>query len=165
MTGYIQANILGKTRGLKFGMLAAEKIISEMVTLNVQLGDSVSSSLATTVIYWGLYNNCFVKREVLDVTFEQVADWTDQAWFNKEDQPVISEILSCFFESQTIKSALGGGDESKKKDMTYQPVMDGMSSSPSPLENSASSPSNTTTTPLPSFSLPAGDTSSEGSGS
>ena len=145
MTGYIQADILGKTRGLKFGMLAVENITNEMREQGVQMGDNLTAGLGTTIAWWGLYNDAFVKREPLDITFEQVSEWVDECWFDEQGQKTLSDILGCFFSSQVVTRMLEAGQESKKKASTSQPGTDGQSSSPSPSENSDSGPSSTTT--------------------
>jgi hypothetical protein len=129
MNGYIQANILDKDRGLKFGTLAAEQITMELVSLGVATGGHYSNSMIAVVIYWGLYNNSFVKRQELDVTFEQVCDWVDENWYNKELEQTFTDIVKCYEESKQSKLVIEklkeNVEEVKKKTLTLNAEMDG----------------------------------------
>ena len=58
MNGYIQAEVLGKRRGIKFGMIAIQQIALESQKLGKILGDNtVDLALVPVILYWGLYNN------------------------------------------------------------------------------------------------------------
>lgn len=134
MTGYIQADILGKTRGLKFGSLAAENILPELAQLGVITGGNYSSAMLSVVIYWGLYNNCFVKRQEMDFTFEQVCDWVDENWTNEAVHPMIQDIVKAWEDSTSTKKVLDlvkDGDV-KKKELTSTDGKDGNTSEGSP---------------------------------
>jgi hypothetical protein len=106
MTGYIQAEILGKTRGLKFGNLAAEQITMELIALGVATQGNYSSAMISVIIYWGLYNNSFVKRQELDVTFEDICNWMDDNWKNKDVEPMITSIVKTYEESRQTKDVI-----------------------------------------------------------
>lgn len=129
MTGYIQANILGQQRGLKFGTLAAEQITMDLVALGVATQSNYSSGMIASIVYWGLYNNAYVKRQELDVSFEDVSDWLDDNWTNKEIEPVLTEIVKCYEDSKQAKIILErlkeGAEEVKKKSPTYLQEKDG----------------------------------------
>lgn len=129
MTGYIQANILGQQRGLKFGTLAAEQITMDLVALGVATQSNYSSGMIASIVYWGLYNNAYVKRQELDVSFEDVSDWLDDNWTNKEIEPVLTEIVKCYEDSKQAKIILErlkeGAEEVKKKSLTYLQERDG----------------------------------------
>lgn len=129
MTGYIQANILGKPRGLKFGTLAAEQITMDLVALGVATQGNYSSAMISSIIYWGLYNNTFVKRAELDVTFEDVCNWMDENWNDKEVEPLITDIVKCYEESKqsklVIKNLSDSVEEIKKKNLTLPQEKDG----------------------------------------
>ncbi len=120
MIGYTQATILGKVRGLKFGSLAAENITMELVALGAATGGNYSTSMITVIIYWGLYNNAWSKKEDIDFTFEQVSDWVDENAGNDELVGVFGEIAKCYEAStstkQTIERLEQKLDEIKKKD-------------------------------------------------
>lgn len=139
MNGYIQADILGKVRGLKFGTLAAEQITMDLVSLGVSTNKTYSSGMIASIIYWGLFNNAFVKRQELDVTFEQVCDWLDDNWTNKDLAGSITDIVKCYEESKQAKIVLEqlkeGVEDIKKKTLTSQPAKDGSELNPSDSEN------------------------------
>jgi hypothetical protein len=106
MTGYMQANILGRDRGLKFGALAAEAITLDLVKLAADTGGNYSPAMFSIVIYWALYNNAVVKRVELDVSFEQVSDWVDDNWRNKELEPLFKQIAECYEKSKHTQAVI-----------------------------------------------------------
>lgn len=125
---YIQQDILGKTRGLKFGSLAAENILPELAQLGVITGGNYTSAMLTVVIYWGLYNNAFVKRQELDVSFEEVSDWVDENWSNEESYPAIEAIVKAWEASTSTKKLLDvvkDGEVKKKTALTSTVEADG----------------------------------------
>jgi hypothetical protein len=133
MIGYTQATILGKVRGLKFGSLAAENITMELVALGAATGGNYSTSMITVIIYWGLYNNAWSKKEDIDFTFEQVSDWVDENAGNDELVEVFGEIAKCYEAStstkQTIERLEQKLDEIKKKTvLTSEAGQDGQPS-------------------------------------
>ena len=119
MIGYTQATILGKVRGLKFGSLAAENITMELVALGAATGGNYSTAMMSVIIYWGLYNNAWGKREEIDFTFEQVCDWVDDNAGNDALVEVFADIAKCYESStstqQTIERLEQKLDEIKKK--------------------------------------------------
>jgi len=91
---YLQINIGGKERGLKFNQLAIETI--------AKYNDAETiSGLLYAMVYGGLKANAYVKREELDFTFEQVCDWVDELE-NKEE--VSDNISRCVMETQSWKN-------------------------------------------------------------
>ena len=130
MNGYINVEILGKNRGLKFGMLATQQIMLEVARLNKQLGNEVDIAVIPVVVYWGLFNNCYVKREDPDFTFEQVCDWMDD---NSDKMGLFAEIMQTFYDSKLIKDSI---ETEEKKSMISPQVKDGISSEVSVPEKS-----------------------------
>jgi hypothetical protein len=114
---YIQQDILGRQRGLKFGSLAAENILPELAALGVATGSDYSSAMIAIVVYWGLFNNAFAKRQELDVTFEQVCDWVDEIWTDTSKQEAVQAIVKAWEESTTTKTLLEKVSE-KKTELT-----------------------------------------------
>ena len=112
MTGYIKVDILGKSRGLKFGMLAAQQIFQQATKLNKTLGAEVDAALVPVVIYWGLFNNCYVKQEDPDFTFEEVCDWVDQ---NLDKVDLYADIFKAFYSSTVITAATDEKKTRKRK--------------------------------------------------
>ena len=104
MNGYTQLNLLGRNRGLKFGALAAEQIMVKLAKLQQDTGGIYTSSMITEIIYWGLVNNCYAKREDPDFTFEEVMDWVDGNWINPEMAETLTAVVKCFEESKSSKA-------------------------------------------------------------
>jgi hypothetical protein len=131
-TGYIQANILGRQRGLKFGSLAAENIMSELVALGISTGGSYNNAMLTVIIYWGLFNNAFAKRETLDVDMSQIEDWVDENVQDLETGRVLEEIVRTYEESRASKLVLETlektVEEVKKKMTTIKTTTKGSTS-------------------------------------
>jgi hypothetical protein len=112
MNGYIQADILGRTRGLKFGMLAVQQIGMEMQKLGKVFGDnSIDLAAVPVIIYWGLFNNCYIKKEDPDFTFEDVVDWVDS---NIGNPDLFTPILQAFYDSKFLQPTTQAPQEEKK---------------------------------------------------
>lgn len=112
MNGYIQADILGRTRGLKFGMLAIQQIGMEMQKLGKVFGDnSIDLAAVPVIIYWGLFNNCYIKKEDPDFTFEDVVDWVDS---NISTPDLFTPILQAFYDSKFLQPTNTAPQEEKK---------------------------------------------------
>lgn len=67
---FIQINIGGKDRGLKFNQLALELLAKYNDT-------QTTSAFVYAMIYGGLRGASYVKHEEPDYTFENVCDWVD----------------------------------------------------------------------------------------
>lgn len=129
MNGYIQAEILGKNRGLKFGTLATEQIFLELAKLNADT-NFYNSAMIAVIIYWGLYNNSFVKREEMDYTFESVVDWVDE---NTSEVETITNIVRTWEEAkstQIMKDKVTEEVKKKNPDSTLVPKKGGKKSKP-----------------------------------
>ena len=114
--GYIQVEILGRKRGVKFGMIAVQQITLEAQKLGKVLGVSLDFAMVPVIVYWGLYNNCYVKREDPDFTFEDVSDFVDE---NLSDTKIFEDIVTCFYQSKLI-AGQPVGDQSEKKSTTLK---------------------------------------------
>ena len=119
MSGYIQADVLGRRRGLKFGMLAIQQIALETQKLGqVLAGNSVDFALVPIIVYWGLFNNCYIKREDPDFTFEDVVNFVDENVGNPE---IFTPIVECMMNSKVVQSgAQAEPKEDEKKSTTSQ---------------------------------------------
>lgn len=112
MNGYIQADILGRARGLKFGMLAVQQIGMEMQKLGKVFGDnSIDLAAVPVIIYWGLFNNCYIKKEDPDFTFEDVVDFVDS---NISTPDLFTPILQAFYDSKFLQPTTQAPQEEKK---------------------------------------------------
>jgi hypothetical protein len=114
--GYIQIDILGKMRGLKFGMIAVQQITSDAQRLGKILGSSVDFAMVSVIVYWGLYNNCHVKREDPDFTFEDVSDYVDE---HITETQKFQDVVQCFYQSKLVAGNMAG-DKSEKKSTTLK---------------------------------------------
>lgn len=96
---YIQIEIGGKQRGLKFNQMALEEFHKHL-NLN-----AIRTSTVYATFYGGLAANCYAKNEEPDFTFENVVDWVDQLYDDGKDE-VIAAVDACFASTQTYKKYL-----------------------------------------------------------
>ena len=115
MIGYIQAHVLGRMRGLKFGMIALQQISLESAKLGKVLGSSVDIAMVPVIVYWGLWNNCYVKREDPDFDFEAVANWVDD---NVTKPELLTPIIECLYQSRSVPAEEGAAVKDEKKSTT-----------------------------------------------
>jgi len=98
---YIQINLGGELRGLKFNQLAIEVIGN--------YNDSqTTTGFLYAMIYGGLKGNAYVKREELTVTFEQVCDWVDVM---EDKEKVIAEVSKVLADTQIWQDLVKKGTE------------------------------------------------------
>jgi len=105
---YLQIDLGGKMRGLKFNQLAIE-IISTYNDLES------NTSFLYAMIYGGLRGNTYVKREEADYTFEEVCDWID-AMENKEE--IVAKVTATLTETNIWQTLVKQGqklEDDKKK--------------------------------------------------
>jgi hypothetical protein len=122
---YIQIEIGGKPRGLKFNKMAQLTLQEKIISGNLMSG-------AYGLIYGGLIANCYVKGEefadkeerVIDgktvvvempITFEQVCDWTDEL----SDETIL-KVQAAFQETEAYKKGqayLAELEAAKKKEV------------------------------------------------
>lgn len=114
-TGYIQVDILGRKRGIKFGMLAVQQISLESQKLGKVLGNSVDLALVPVIVYWGLFNNCYNKQEDPDFTFEDVVNYVDD---NVAEPTVFTDIIKCLYDSKIVKGDAVDAVDGQKKSTT-----------------------------------------------
>ena len=90
---YIQMELGGKPRGLKFNQMS-------VVTMTKYLDfDNVPATYGYALIYAGLVSSCYVKREEPDFTFEQVCDWVDEVSVDE-----VIKARDVFEATQSFKS-------------------------------------------------------------
>ena len=95
--GYIQLELGGKKRGIKLGNYALMEYSKINGTGVVEFNDENPIKLCTDLIYCGLKNNAYIKREVMDYTMDDVLVWVD-------DMPIeqINDVINLFQESIKI---------------------------------------------------------------
>ena len=105
---YINVEIGGKNRGLKFNQLAIIILSQKADT------DNYAATANYAMVYAGLKANCYVKEVEADFTYEDVCDWVDAL-----PQETLTAIDNCLAETQVYKDLVerAKGDEvvSKKK--------------------------------------------------
>lgn len=92
---YIQIEIGGKLRGLKFNQMAVVILSQTVDPLNY------NATANYAMIWAGLKANCYAKREELELTFEQVCDLVDGL-----PQDVLTSVDACLAESQKYKELI-----------------------------------------------------------
>jgi hypothetical protein len=100
MTGYIQLELGGKKRGVKFGNYALFEYSKLTNTGVVEFNEQNPIKLCADLVYCGLKNNCLLKRETEDFTYEDVVAWVDEMPITQ-----ITEITQVFEES--VKATQG----------------------------------------------------------
>lgn len=105
---YIQVEIGGKLRGLKFNQMALLILQEKM-----EPGNLISGVYG--LVWGGLKANCYVKGEEVDFTFEQSCDWADEL-----DESKLNEIRAAFQKTEAYKKGaayLDKLEEAKKKEI------------------------------------------------
>lgn len=99
MNGYINIQLGGKKRGIKFGNRA---LLDVMAKHQVSEGIKFSFDLVVDLIYFGLINNCMIKRENVDFTEEDVVEWVDDM-----AMPDLLEVFNTFQASYSGEAEPG----------------------------------------------------------
>jgi len=110
MTGYTQLELGGKKRGIKFGNYALIEYSKLNGTDVVEFNEQNAIKLCADLVYCGLKNNCFIKKEIEDFTQEDVLSWID-------DMPMsqITDIIQIFESSVTISQGMKDTQEAIDK--------------------------------------------------
>ena len=119
---YIQKEIGGRLRGLKFNTLSLREFM-----LKVDW-ERYAYTANYAMIWAGLFSNAYAKQEEVDFTFEQVIDWCDE--LTQTDFDEISNVMAStesykkFMEAiDQHKSAVETPDEKKSESVnTLQPA-------------------------------------------
>ena len=99
---YIQIEIGGKLRGLKFNQMSD-------VEYQIKVGKSTNPIAHTYALIWaGLIANCFIKSEEPDFTFEDVCEWC--ATVKDED---FLKVKDAYFSTKAFLKDIPA-DEKKK---------------------------------------------------
>lgn len=101
MTGYIQLELGGKKRGVKFGNYALMEYSKLNGTGVAEFDETNPIKLCADLVYCGLKNNCFIKKEIEDFTQDDVLLWVD-------DMPMtqITEIIQVFEDSVKVSQGI-----------------------------------------------------------
>ena len=107
---YKQMEIGGKPRGLKFNQMTVV-VMTQYLDFN-----NSAATYPYALTYAALYSNCYIKREEVDFTFEQVCEWVDELTMDE-----ILEIRDLFESTQSFKNLIpsqGKSEEMTKKKQT-----------------------------------------------
>lgn len=104
---YIQIEIGGKLRGLKFNQLALEVVSTH--------SGETTTGFMYALIYGGLKGNSYVKREEPDYSFEDVCDWVD-AMHRETKTKTIEEVTKVMTETQIYKDLIQTGEDIQETD-------------------------------------------------
>lgn len=92
--GYIQLDLGGKKRGVKLGNYALLEYSRLNGTGVIEFNDENPIKLCSDLVYCGLKNNAYIKKEIVDFTLDDVIIWVD-------DMPIqqINDIIDLFQNS------------------------------------------------------------------
>jgi hypothetical protein len=101
IAGYIQLELGGKKRGIKLGNYALMEYSKITGSGVVEFNNENPIKLCTDLIYCGLKNNAYIKRETMDFTMDDVLVWVD-------DMPIeqINDVINLFHESIKISESV-----------------------------------------------------------
>jgi hypothetical protein len=101
MTGYIQLELGGKKRGIKFGNYALIEYSKLTGGGVVEVNEVNPLKLCADLIYCGLKNNCYIKKEKEDFTHDDVILWVDDIPMTK-----VTEVIQVFEQSVKISQGI-----------------------------------------------------------
>lgn len=117
---YIQIEIGGRVRGLKFNQYA-HIIVQEKID-----PDHSNASINSALIYGGLKGNCYVKGEEPDFTFEQVCDWIEEL-----PEDVMLSVYNVYMNTTAfLKAKEASEDKKKAEQLISQPTDQSATESP-----------------------------------
>lgn len=103
MNGYINVELGGENRGIKFGNRALLDVMAKhQITGNIKF----SFDLVVDLVFFGMVNNCMIKKQNPDFTEDQVTEWVD-------DMPM-EKLLEIFNVFQASYSGEVAGEPTKK---------------------------------------------------
>lgn len=98
---FIEINIGGKRRGLRFNQYAIENYFKR-----IDWNNYVQSSEIVAMIFAGLIGDCYAKGIDPDFEFATVCDWVDALYLSDEGQKSIKDVNDVLTETQNYKFAL-----------------------------------------------------------
>lgn len=105
---YVQIEIGGQLRGLKFNNYAIEQML-----LKQGSGSEAESTYA--MVYGGLRGNSYAKEEEVTYTWENVIDWVDELIVADKGEEQIGKVLKAMTESQLYKKYVTNNPKKEKK--------------------------------------------------
>ena len=105
---YVQIEIGGQKRGLKFNNYAIEQML-----LKQGSGSDAESTYA--MVYGGLRGNSYEKEQEVTDAWENVIDWVDELMVTDTGAEEIGKVLKAMTESQLYKKYVTNNPKLKKK--------------------------------------------------
>lgn len=108
---YTTITIENKEIGLKFGMYSARYLSDKLTNGFCFIGDEITEIGIAHLIYSGYINNCAVKDEKPDMTFEQVVNFVESSVTDPDKVNNLANVVKVWADLQ-LKST---GEAKKKK--------------------------------------------------
>ena len=110
--GYIQLELGGKKRGIKFGNYALMEYSKINGTGVVEFNEENPIKLCSDLIYCGLKNNSYIKKEIMDYTMDDVLIWVD-------DMPMsqVTDVIDLFQSSVKVSQGIVDIQEAMNPDV------------------------------------------------
>lgn len=108
---YTTITIENKEIGLKFGMYSGRYLSDKLTNGFCFVGDEITEIGIAHLIYAGHLNNCAVKDEKPQITFEEVVDFVEGSIRDEDKIRSLTNVVKVWSDLQ-IKNT---GDEGKKK--------------------------------------------------
>lgn len=105
MNGYIQIQIGEKPVGLKFAYPAI-KWFTESAKDNIDIyfiGNDFSNEGFAELIFCSYRNNCLIKKEKPELTYEDFYNWIEENRETEEGKKIIVEVMQCYTDSSILK--------------------------------------------------------------
>lgn len=110
---YTRLTINDREIGLKFGMYSARYLSDKLSNGYCFVGENITEIGIAHVLYAGYLNNCAVKDQPAELTFEQIVEFIEASLTNQPVMDAIAGVIKVWSESQLIKQATE--PETKKK--------------------------------------------------
>jgi hypothetical protein len=113
---YTKIEIEGKNIGLKFGMASFRYLQNKMVD-GISFDNNTLNEIGiANILYSGYYNNCLIKQEIPELTFETFVDYIESNLENQQFLEDIKKVIEIWAESDFIKKTqVEEKPEAKKK--------------------------------------------------
>jgi hypothetical protein len=115
---YTKIEIEGQTIGLKFGMASFRYLQGKMID-GISFDGNVLNEIGIAhVIYSGYYNNCLIKQQIPELSFETFVDFIEKNLANEVFINDLKKVIELWAESDFIKQTqVENKPEAKKKNI------------------------------------------------
>lgn len=109
---YTRIKIDDKEYGLKYGMLSARYLADKLQNPYCFNGEEITEIGIAHVVYAGYVNNCAIKDEKPDLTFERVVDFVEGSVKDADKVAALTNVVKLWVENQLTNKE---PEEGKKK--------------------------------------------------